>query len=186
MENKKSILRKIKQHERSLIPKSMRKSLSKKICELITKTNLYSKSNSIGCYYPIGSEVDVRFIFNDIFNKNKKLFLPKIKNKTIEFYMVENLKNLEQNQFGILEPKCDQYEMSNSLDVVIVPSIALTRHGTRLGYGKGYYDKFLCLYNHKTVSPIYSSQLINFIPTSKYDVSIDYIVTEISFFKSSY
>ncbi len=175
----------MKLDDRNSIPEQTRFALSQKICNKFIQTDIYIKSDSIGCYYPIGSEVDIKYIFLDIFKKNKKLFLPKIKNDIINFTIVKNLDSLIKNRFGILEPAADNnHTISNKIDLLIVPAIAVTRSGMRLGYGEGYYDKFLTLYKIRTISIVYDDQLIKSIPNSEYDLVLDYIITETNYFKT--
>ena len=185
MSNKiKDTLRKIYLANRNSIPKKTRLLLSKQICKRLIQTKIYIKSNKIGCYYPIGSEVDIKYIFHDIFQNSKKLFLPKINDDRINFVNVENINTLVKNRLGILEPVVNNnITTSNEIDLIVVPSIAATRTGMRLGYGKGYYDKFLFQCKVKTISAIYECQLMRFIPISKYDVILDHIITENSYYK---
>ena len=181
----KDILRKIYLENRNSIPEKTRSLLSEQICKRFIQTNTYIQSNKIGCYYPIGSEVDIRYIFHNIFQNHKKLFLPKINDNTINFVMVENINTLIKNKFGILEPIDNDIAKSNEIDLIIVPAIAVTRAGTRLGYGKGYYDRFLLQCKVKTISTIFECQLIRFIPISKYDAILDHIITENNYYKTT-
>jgi len=84
---------------------------------------------------------------------------------------------LEQGNFSIMEPK-DKCESVKSLDVVIVPAIALTRDGFRLGYGYGYFDRFLHGKKSKTISLSYAKQIVRSFPHDNHDIKINCIVTE--------
>ena len=83
-----------------------------------------------------------------------------------------------------MEPKnlCpDYYE----IDVVLVPTVGITKSGIRLGYGYGFYDRFLATSNAKSIALTYSKQLVKSIPASKEDVIIDWIVTDDEYFETS-
>ena len=76
-----------------------------------------------------------------------------------------------------MEPKENCLE-SEGIEIVLVPTVGITKNGVRLGYGYGYYDRFLASSNAKTISLIYAKQLVKSIPFSEKDVKIDWIVTE--------
>ena len=76
-----------------------------------------------------------------------------------------------------MEPK-ERCETTKKLDVIIVPAIALTREGYRLGYGFGYYDRYLHNKRSSKIALSYSKQVVKSIPHDSHDVKVDYIVTE--------
>jgi 5-formyltetrahydrofolate cyclo-ligase len=83
-----------------------------------------------------------------------------------------------------MEPKenCSELE---GIEIVLVPTVGITKNGVRLGYGYGYYDRFLASSNAKTISLVYSKQLVKSIPFSEKDVKIDWIVTEENIIETS-
>lgn len=110
--------------------------------------------------------------------------LPKVVNDNLIFKKISSLKDLEKGSFSILEPKENCADTSD-LDVILVPSIAMTRNGQRLGYGYGYYDRYLAHRRSKTIALTYSGQIVKTIPATQQDVKIDYVVTEDEIFSTS-
>jgi 5-formyltetrahydrofolate cyclo-ligase len=94
------------------------------------------------------------------------------------------LGDLEKGGFGIMEPK-DNCPIAEDIDVVLVPTVGITKNGIRLGYGYGYYDRFLSKSNAKTISLTYSKQIVKSIPFSEKDIKIDWVVTENESFETS-
>jgi 5-formyltetrahydrofolate cyclo-ligase len=92
-------------------------------------------------YYPHRREVDTKPIINHLLNLSKIVLLPKVKGPDILPIQIHDLENLYIGYGGIKEPRGNVYE--GKIDVVIVPAVAFDIQGYRLGYGKGYYDRFL-------------------------------------------
>ena len=130
--------------------------LSERIHQHLRKISTFSGANSIGCYYSIGSEVQTKAIIQELISQKKQVSLPKVEDDTIVFRTVKNFDRLEKGSFGILEPK-DDWPEEKSFDVILVPAIGLTKDGVRLGYGHGYYDKFLA---DKSVTKIALRQML--------------------------
>jgi 5-formyltetrahydrofolate cyclo-ligase len=113
----------------------------------------------------------------DILKHDKNLLLPKIVNDNLEFYIIPNLEKLEIGNFEIMEPK-DSCKKAEKIDCVLIPTVGVSKSGVRLGYGKGYYDRFLTSTNAVKISLTYSKQIVKSIPSDSHDVKIDWIVTE--------
>jgi 5-formyltetrahydrofolate cyclo-ligase len=170
-----------------------RKSLSKeKITEKsrLIRKNLYSleefkKAKNILFYVSFGNEVGTRKTIKDLLaKKEKKVIVPYVL-KNYPILQVSELKDfnwLEPKTFGIPEPK-ELYirEFSHKkLDLVIIPGIVFDKKGYRIGYGHGYYDRFLKTLNKnvKKVGLAFELQLVDEIPEEKHDVPVDIVVTE--------
>ena len=110
--------------------------------------------------------------------------LPKVVDDNLSFRKIGGLEDLEKGAFGIMEPK-DNCPEIKEIDVVLVPTVGITKNGVRLGYGHGYYDRFLADSNAKTISLTYSKQIVKSIPFSETDVKIDWIVTEEKYIETS-
>ena len=173
----KSALRKHLLEKRDATSAELRNILSGKIHENIRKISSYINSQNIACYFPIGSEVDTSDIMLNILEEGKNLLLPKIVDDNIEFYIVPNLEALEKGSFEIMEPK-DSCRRAEKIDCVLIPTIGVSKSGVRLGYGKGYYDRFLSSTDATKISLTYSKQIVKSVPNDSHDVKIDWIVTE--------
>ena len=142
------------------------------------------KKKKISLYYPSNYEEDAIKLFKIISKLKKKLVtsLPVIDSSTnMRFIKWKPIEPLKINRYGFLEPA----EKINTLnpDLIIVPLVAFDKFHNRLGYGKGYYDRFLKGYIKKnknilTIGLAFSFQKYTKIPTSKFDIKLDYILTE--------
>jgi 5-formyltetrahydrofolate cyclo-ligase len=150
---------------------------SQKIQKKLKKIYAFKNAQKIGAYYPIGSEVFTQDIIQELLSQAKEVFLPKVVGKKMEFRKIENFSSLEQGSFDIMEPK-DDCPVDNNLDVILVPTVGISPTGVRLGYGHGFYDKFLTENKTLTISLTYEKQIIKNIPKSNHDVLIDWIATE--------
>ena len=141
------------------------------------------KQRNISLYYPSNCEVDTFHLFK-ILKKKRNLFtlLPKLlPNGRMKFVSWNFLDPLRVNKYGFLEP----LDSSRSIipEVIIVPLVAFDQFHNRLGYGKGYYDKFLLGHTRGKKPPLtiglaFSFQKYKKIPTTKSDIKLDYILTE--------
>jgi len=150
---------------------------SEKIQKKLRKIFAFKNAQKIGIYYPIGSEVFTQDIIQELLSQSKEVFLPKVVGKNIEFRKIEDFSSLETGSFDILEPK-DDCEVDNNLDVIIVPTVGISQTGVRLGYGHGFYDRFLAEHKTVAISLTLEKQIIKNIPKSIHDVTMNWIVTE--------
>ena len=155
------------------------KTLSRLITQRLINLPEFQSANCIFSYISFGSELNTSEILSI---SNKKIFVPKlIKN---EMYMAEyDVNELEINKFGILEPIKNKFYVPNETDVIICPALACDYNFYRLGYGKGFYDKFLSKYNCIKILPIPAVLISENIGHDKFDIQMDIIVTEESVFR---
>lgn len=154
-----------------------------KFLKFLEKNKLNNKI--IGGYYPYNYEMDVLEILKLLEKKKYKISLPKIKKKNqMNFFEWSFDEPLCISKYGIPEP------ISNKIvypDVLMIPLVAFDDKLNRLGYGGGYYDRYLAkLLKKKKIIKIgiaYSFQKLQKIPTNKYDIKLDHIITEERFYK---
>lgn len=157
---------------------------SEQIHRNLKKIAQFRLAKRVGSYYPIGSEVLTQNIMQELLSEGKEILLPKVVENNLEFRKIKDFNSLEKGNFDIMEPK-DNCPASENLDVVLVPIIGIDRNGLRLGYGYGFYDRFLSKNNVATIALTYAKQIIKSIPHLDNDVKIDWVVTEDEFFKTS-
>lgn len=150
---------------------------SKQIHNKLKQVEIFKNARSIASYFPMGSEVRTQDVMQEILGDGKSLVLPKVIGDNLSFRKITDFRNLEKGGFSIMEPK-DECPIIEKIDVVLVPTIGITRKGIRLGYGHGYYDRFLSSSKAKTIALTYSKQIVKSIPSSERDKKIDWIVTE--------
>lgn len=163
---------------------------SNTIFNQLNRTEFYTKANNVMLYVSFGSEVMTRPIIDDLLNKGKRVFIPVTVPET-KALVVSELKNYDNDlvvgHFGVMEPKEEALRPvdPNILDLVIVPGVVFDIEGYRIGYGGGYYDRFIPRLSNKTItiSLAFHMQLIDTVPTSEYDKAVDYIITEKQFIK---
>ena len=138
-----------------------------------------SISKIIGAYYPYDNEVNPLKILKKLEKKNYLIALPKIeKDSNMSFFRWSTKEPLTINRYGIPEPT------SNILvqpDILLVPLVAFDKYFNRIGYGGGFYDRYIAKIkdNKKiiTIGLAYSFQKVKEIPTNKYDIKLDFVVT---------
>ena len=187
-QEQKEALRENMKKMRDAIPEDQRKIEDAQLLDIITKTALYQEAESILTYVSFGSEVSTRDLIERAMKDGKKVYVPRVDGDTMEFYRFEEWKELEESRLGILEPdknpaKRFPYELHISLDraqdcVFIVPGLAFDSHCNRLGYGGGYYDKYLQGFEKRmTLGIAYSEQIVDRVPVTNKDQSLDLVVT---------
>ncbi|HET9009553.1 MAG TPA: 5-formyltetrahydrofolate cyclo-ligase [Nitrosarchaeum sp.] len=179
MENssEKISLRRLLLEKRDGTSYDLMKIASKSIQKKLKKIESFKNAQKIGAYYPIGSEVLTQDIMQEALSDGKEVFLPKVVGKNMEFRRIENFSNLENGSFDIMEPR-DECPINNNLDVILVPTVGISPKGVRLGYGHGFYDRFLAENKIETISLTLEKQIVKNIPHSDHDIIIDWIVTE--------
>ena len=143
----------------------------------------YKKKNiSISSYYPSSFEVNTLKLFEIRFVKKLKIFLPVInRNNSMNFYQWKKNEVLKINQFGMLEPALLRDHVIP--DIMLIPLLAYDNQNNRLGYGGGFYDRYLNKYlktysNILTIGIAFSFQKHHKIPVFNNDVKLNYILTE--------
>jgi 5-formyltetrahydrofolate cyclo-ligase len=135
-------------------------------------------------YAPIKSEIDVMPIFKEALEKGKRVAFPKcnVEERTMKFHFVTSEDDLSPCAYGIREPKEDLevYDPTSTKGVAVcyVPGLAFDVYGYRLGYGKGYYDKFMNQFTGCTIGLVYSEFIINNLPKGRFDCHCDIMLTE--------
>tara|TARA_B100000787_G_C16135867_1_gene269605 strand:- start:141 stop:722 length:582 start_codon:yes stop_codon:yes gene_type:complete len=152
----------------------------KPLLELLRKQKK-NKKISLSVYYPANYEVNVLKIFELIEIKKIKTLLPVTKGaREMNFLEWKYLDPLKVNSFGMLDP-CLQTKFLIP-DIMLVPLLSFDKLNNRLGYGKGFYDRYLSksLRNRKiiTIGVAFLFQKYNKLPVSKLDIKLDYILTE--------
>ena len=175
--SKKTALRNLLLEKRDNTSYDLLKIASEKMQKKLKKIYAFKNAQKIGVYYPIGSEILTQDIIQELLSNAKEVFLPKVKGDKMEFRKIVDFSSLEKGSFDIMEPK-DDCKVDNKLDVILVPTVGITPEGVRLGYGHGFYDKFLAENKTTTISLTLEKQIVKNIPKSEHDIIIDWIVTE--------
>jgi len=146
--------------------------ISEKLIKFIEENNM----KTIMSYMSFGNEVITNRINNFILESQRNLILPKVMGDKIIPIKVTSLDNMNLSSFGIEEPLGENY--ADSIDLVIVPGLGFNPNGNRIGFGKGYYDRFL--ENKKTykIGICFLSQLMLCIPMGSHDIKMDMVISD--------
>lgn len=150
---------------------------SRIICEKIKSLQCYIEAKNILIYSSLPYETDTKFILSD---KTKKFYLPKINGEELNICPYTSDKECIKNTYGILEPKSEPIKDLSIIDLAIIPALCTDIKGYRLGYGKGFYDRFLPKLNKncKKLIPISEELVLNSIPKEDTDIYCDIIITQ--------
>jgi 5-formyltetrahydrofolate cyclo-ligase len=152
------------------------------IQEKFFKSDSWNQAEVIGITVSRGREVETRDIIERAWKEGKKVSVPKCypDNKSMAFYILNDFTQLEEVYFGLKEPKVDETVIveKNDIELLIVPGVCYTLNGFRVGYGGGYYDRYLEHFHGNTVSLLFECQLVDGIPANEFDIPVKQIITE--------
>lgn len=177
-------IRKVMKMMRNELSESYVIEKSKLISDNLFSLTILKNASVILAYYSFNKEVCTHGIIEELLSLDKKVALPvciKSKDKFV-ISCITSLQDLKLGSLGIMEPDPEKLELvkPEDINVVLVPGIAFDRKGNRLGYGKGYYDRFLAELDSSKIKVgiCFDFQIIDELPTDCFDVPVDCIVTE--------
>lgn len=163
-------------------------SYSYSIIDTLHNTSYYKNAKTIMTFISFGAEVDTHDFIKQSIKNNKRIVVPITLPETKQLKLSEVLDfgELETGYYDILTPKKEfiRYVDPSEVDLIIVPGVAFDREGYRIGYGGGYYDRFLSKLGHiPKISLAFDMQLIDKVPREDFDIPVDYIITETQIIK---
>lgn len=175
-EIRKTILEKL-----NILEQSSEKQL-KKIHQNLMFTDKWYNARVIGITISKSPEISTKEIIMEAWKQGKKIAVPKCNpvDKSMEFYIINNFDQTELSFYGVLEPIPEICEMinPNKMDLLIVPGLAFNINNYRIGFGGGYYDRFLLRYHGPTVALAYDWQTDLGFYEEIHDMKVDLIITE--------
>ncbi|MFA6540844.1 MAG: 5-formyltetrahydrofolate cyclo-ligase [Bacteroidota bacterium] len=126
------------------------------------------------------NEVDTHQLIRWLLKEKKRVVVPIVNSETkmMEHSEIFSLSELHQTSLGIFEPTIRRIVKPSALQVIIVPALAVDRKGNRIGFGGGFYDRFLATTETPSIVPAYNFQVVQDIPAESFDRKVSYIVTE--------
>lgn len=177
--NDNKILRKKMQTKRLKMPPTEVISSSKIIADKLMLEIKNHSFNNILCYYPTKNEVNLLDLYDKLLKLSYNLYFPITNLDTIKFFKVDNLLDFTIGTFNINEPNDKRYEFTHQEALVITPGLAFDKYNNRIGYGKGYYDRFLQSHpNTYSIGVCYKYQVCDKINTTSLDVPVKKIITD--------
>lgn len=164
------------------------------IRNLLLNSELYQKCSFLFTYVSFSNEADTIAIINQAFKDQKKVYIPKVDGKDMEFYEIAGLDHLVKSYYGAMEPPTEEekrYKPLQEIDecplltiegnkLMLVPGLAFDSKGNRIGFGAGYYDRYLAKYRKEgffKTALAYEFQVVDQIEADEYDIPMDAIVT---------
>lgn len=194
----KAQIRSYQKEQRDQLSKEEQITLSSEIKTRLIKSEVYQKCRNLFCFISFGSEADTHELIKQSLEYGKKVYVPRVEADKMEFYEITNLEGLVVSKFGIPEPLKEEqktflyqhrnYNYNNSTDnmenpysnLILLPGLAFDRNGNRVGYGQGYYDRYLeknLSIPFYKIALSYDFQIMDEIPAENYDIKADSIIT---------
>lgn len=155
---------------------------SGRICSLLLQSGWYQKCSAVYGYYCLGNEVDCRPFLKQALQDGKLVALPKTEpdgGHGMEFYRITSLSQVEEGHFHVMEPVRGQPLVQREDAAVLVPGLVFDKSGGRLGYGKGYYDRYFARYGGlKRMGLAFEHQMEEKIPVTELDIGMECVYTE--------
>ena len=176
MNEKQSIREKMKAFRRSMDPLEKRareKRLCDGLCDILSDLSF----QEILCYYPLPHEIDLFEAYKKWADSKMKLFFPVTAKESISFFAPRSFDDFSEGAMHVMEPLSrDEPFLYHEKALCIVPGLAFTREGMRLGYGKGYYDRFISE-NPKivTIGVCFEEQVLDELPCDDNDMQLNFV-----------
>lgn len=144
---------------------------------LFTSTDAYRNAETIYGYMSYNQEVRTLPLLEQALKDGKRVAIPKCYGNEMRFIFMDDLSLVKKSSCGIPEPAADAPIADDKTALVLMPGLAFSRAGHRIGYGGGFYDKFLASEpNHPTVALCYDFQVVENLPTEEFDIPVDLIL----------
>jgi 5-formyltetrahydrofolate cyclo-ligase len=176
----KSALRaRVRESLRALTPEN-RAALSQALCDIARCQLAWQQSRAILFFAPLADEADVTPLLGDAWRTGQLTALPRYDSSSGQYTaaVIQGVADLSPGRFNVLEPKagCPSVPL-NQLDLVFVPGVAFDLTGTRLGRGKGFYDRLLAEFRGHKCGVAFDTQIVATVPEEPHDVRVDSILT---------
>lgn len=177
MEEKKRIRTKIQKKRMEMSPDEWTEKTARIFCNTVCHP-LFQRAKTIYCYVDFRREAGTEEIMREAWKLGKKVAVPRTEGKEMDFYYIESLQELSVGHFGVREPKPSALA-DGTEGLVIMPGTAFDRKCHRIGYGMGYYDRYLREHpSLDTMALAFSFQVLEQIPSEPFDINPGVIITE--------
>lgn len=164
------------------IPLRERQTIEAAMYQSLFSSDEWKKAKIIGVTLSQEHEWSTEPIIQEGWKAGKTIAAPRClpKEKQLEFYQLDNYDQLERVYFGLREPKRDtkRFVEKNAIDLLLVPGLMFDAKGYRIGYGGGYYDRFIEGFRGKTMMIASEKQRVEILPVEEYDQRVEYVLTE--------
>ncbi len=177
--SKKDIRKEVKQHRREATPEQIRMN-SNAICEKFIQLPEYKEASVVFAYMDCKNEVETKKVIEQCWKDKKTVAVPKVFGEIMKYYVITSYDDLEEGYFGIPEPKYEKLQEIVCEDgLMILPGVAFDIHRHRVGYGGGFYDRYLEAHpNMKKIAFAFEFQMFDEVPFEEFDRQPEKIITE--------
>ena len=174
--NKKEVRRSIRQKKEAMTEYEILLK-SKELTAKFLQTEEYANASAVYGYLSYNQEVCTEGILAQALLDGKSVAVPKIINDEMQFIWITDLEKVSKGYKGIPEPIANTPVANDPNALVLMPGIAFDINGGRIGYGGGFYDRFLSAEpGHKTVALCYDFQILDTLPTEEFDIPVDLVI----------
>ena len=174
--DKQALRKQIREQKRSMTAEQIQQK-SAVLAEKFRACELYQAAKTIYGYLPYNQEVRTVPMLHQALLDGKRVAVPKVYGEEMKFLYMTDLSQVETGYAGIPEPVADSPVADDPTALVLMPGLAFTAQGDRMGYGGGFYDKFLAAEpNHPTVALCYDFQMVDTLPTQAHDIPVDLVL----------
>lgn len=174
--DKQSLRRHIREQKRAMTEEQI-VARSEKLGLLFTASEAYRQAKTIYGYLPYNQEVRTVPMLEQALKDEKKIAVPKVYGEEMKFIYMDDLSKVEKGYAGIPEPIADLPIADDKTALVLMPGLAFDKEGHRIGYGGGFYDRFLAAEpDHPTLALCYEFQMQEHLETEEFDIPVDYVL----------
>lgn len=174
--NKQELRKTIREQKRAMTPEDIA-CRSARLLELFTATDAYRNAKTIYGYLPYNQEVRTVPILERALRDGKQVAVPKVYGEEMKFIRLSDLNQVAKGYAGIPEPILDTPVANDETALVLMPGLAFDPEGHRIGYGGGFYDRFLAAEpNHPTIALCYDFQVFPKLETEQFDIPVDLVL----------
>lgn len=186
---RKSEIRRIARQARTALPKSLRACYSEQIVSHVIGHPFFQECDTVCCYVACKEEADLSLLMDAAWAAGKQVAVPKVlTDEEMEFFAIHSREELSPGFFGIFEPTNPQIPWSAKTGeqvLVLLPGLAFDREGNRLGYGRGFYDRYLRAHpSYHTIGIAFSVQCMEQIPAQPHDQRAEIVINEKGIYRS--
>ena len=178
MLDKKALRREIGLKKRAMTAAQI-EDYSRELAGRLYETEFYKKAKSLYCYLPYNQEVRTWPILARAKMDGKRVAVPKVFGDEMRFLWLDDLSQIAPGYFNIPEPIADEPVADDDTALILMPGLAFDPAGHRLGYGGGFYDRYLEQHpNHTLVALCYDFQLLDHLETEAHDIPVDFVIAD--------
>lgn len=169
--------------KRKAIPAEKKKAADSAICRKLASTVSFRFADTVMLYAALPSEIDLTELVQTALSQGKRVAFPRCVPGAplMNFHLIEDISTLQKGSFSIMEPPADSpvwVPTDADKAICIIPGVLFDPAGHRVGYGKGYYDRYFSDKNVQRIGVVYDDFILKSLPHGRYDLAVDLIVTE--------